>query len=103
MGTHDSEAPDKRDTGVYGAGIVKAHDGEQAIEAAERLRPDAILLDIGLPGMNGYEVCRRMRQRPWGKDVFLVALTGWGQDEDRQRSEMPASTSTWSSPPITMS
>ena len=65
----------------------KAHDGEQAIEAAERLRPDAILLDIGLPGMNGYEVCRRIRQRPWGKDVFLVALTGWGQDEDRQRSE----------------
>ena len=65
----------------------KAHDGEAAIEAAERLRPDAVLLDIGLPGLNGYEVCRRIRQRPWGKDVFLVALTGWGQDEDRQRSE----------------
>jgi CheY-like chemotaxis protein len=65
----------------------KAYDGEAAIEAAERLRPDAVLLDIGLPGLNGYEVCRRIRQRPWGKDVFLVALTGWGQDEDRQRSE----------------
>jgi CheY-like chemotaxis protein len=65
----------------------KAHDGEQAIEATERLRPDAVLLDIGLPGMNGYEVCRRIRERPWGKDVFLVALTGWGQEEDRQRSE----------------
>ena len=65
----------------------QAHDGEQAIEAAERLRPDAVLLDIGLPGMNGYEVCRLIRQRPWGKDIFLVAVTGWGQEEDRQRSE----------------
>jgi CheY-like chemotaxis protein len=65
----------------------KAHDGEQALEVAEQRRPDAILLDIGLPGMNGYEVCRRLRQQPWGKDAFLVALTGWGQEEDRQRSE----------------
>ena len=56
------------------------------MEAAERLRPDAVLLDIGLPGLNGYEVCRRIRQQPWGKRMTLVALTGWGQDEDRDRS-----------------
>jgi PAS domain S-box-containing protein len=64
----------------------KAHDGIAALEAAERLRPDAVLLDIGLPGLNGYEVCRRIRQTPWGEPITLVALTGWGQDEDRDRS-----------------
>ena len=64
----------------------QAHDGTRALEAAERLRPDVVLLDIGLPGLNGYEVCRRIRQEPWGKDMVLVALTGWGQEEDRHRS-----------------
>ena len=65
----------------------KAHDGAEAIDLAERLRPDAVLLDIGLPGMNGYEVCRRIRKEPWGKEMVLVALTGWGQEEDRLRSK----------------
>jgi PAS domain S-box-containing protein len=64
----------------------KAHDGISAIEAAERLRPDAVLLDIGLPRLNGYEVCRRIRQTTWGKELTIVALTGWGQEEDRDRS-----------------
>ena len=63
-----------------------AHDGVEAVDAAERLRPDVVLLDIGLPRLNGYEVCRRIREQPWGKDMVLVALTGWGQEEDRQRS-----------------
>jgi PAS domain S-box-containing protein len=63
-----------------------AHDGIAALEAAERLRPDAVLLDIGLPRLNGYEVCKRIRQQPWGRAMTLVALTGWGQDEDRHRS-----------------
>jgi CheY-like chemotaxis protein len=64
----------------------KAYDGLEAIEAARRLRPDAVLLDIGLPRLNGYEACRRMRQEPWGKELVLVALTGWGQEEDRRES-----------------
>ena len=64
----------------------KAYDGVEAIEAAERLRPDVVLLDIGLPRLNGYEACRRIRQQPWGKDVVMVALTGWGQEEDRRQS-----------------
>ncbi|MGB2712742.1 MAG: PAS domain S-box protein [Vicinamibacterales bacterium] len=64
----------------------KAHDGLQAIDAAERLRPDAVLLDLGLPRLNGYDACRRIRSQPWGKDLVIVALTGWGQDEDRHRS-----------------
>jgi len=63
-----------------------ALDGEQAVKAAERLLPDAILLDIGLPRVDGYEVCRRIRQQPWGRDLMIVALTGWGQEEDRQKS-----------------
>jgi PAS domain S-box-containing protein len=65
----------------------KAYDGIEAIDAAERFRPDAVLLDIGLPGLNGYEVCRRIREEPWGKGMVLVALTGWGQEEDRHRSK----------------
>ena len=63
------------------------HDGVAALEAAEQFRPDAILLDIGLPGMNGYEVARRIREQPWGDRVALVAITGWGQDEDRNQSQ----------------
>ena len=63
-----------------------AQDGLEAIDAAEQLRPDVVLLDIGLPRLNGYEVCRRIREQGWGKDVVLVAVTGWGQEEDRDRS-----------------
>jgi len=63
-----------------------ARDGPQALERAEALRPEAVLLDIGLPGLNGYEVCRRLRAEPWGEEMAIIALTGWGQDEDRRRS-----------------
>jgi PAS domain S-box-containing protein len=63
-----------------------AHDGLEAVETAAQVRPDLILLDIGLPKINGYEVARRIRDQPWGKTMVLVALTGWGQDQDRQRS-----------------
>jgi CheY-like chemotaxis protein len=64
-----------------------AHDGPAAIETAEQVRPDVILLDIGLPKVNGFEACRQIRERPWGKDVVIIALTGWGQDVDRRRSQ----------------
>jgi CheY-like chemotaxis protein len=64
-----------------------AHDGLQAIEAAARFRPDMIILDIGLPKMNGYEACRRIREQPWGKNIVLVALTGWSLDEDSPQSK----------------
>src|SRR5262249_52100452 len=64
----------------------KAHDGFEAIAAAERFRPDAVLMDIGLPRLNGYEACRRIRQEPWGRDMVVVALTGWGQEDDRHLS-----------------
>jgi CheY-like chemotaxis protein len=63
-----------------------AHDGLEAVDKAARIRPDLILLDIGLPRMNGYDAARRIREQPCGKSVVLVALTGWGQDEDRQKA-----------------
>ncbi|HKQ47070.1 MAG TPA: PAS domain S-box protein [Phycisphaerae bacterium] len=63
-----------------------AHDGEEALAESESFRPDVVLLDIGLPRLNGHEVCRRIRQQSWGKKITLVALTGWGQPEDRERS-----------------
>jgi PAS domain S-box-containing protein len=63
-----------------------AHDGQEGVAMAERLRPDVILFDIGLPKLNGYEACRKIREQSWGKDMFVIAVTGWGQDEDRRRS-----------------
>jgi Signal transduction histidine kinase len=63
-----------------------SHDGRDAVKKARSMRPDVILLDIGLPLADGYEVCRTVRQEPWGKDIIIIALTGWGQDEDRRRS-----------------
>ena len=64
-----------------------AHDGLEAVASAEAFRPNVVLLDIGLPKLNGYDVCRRIREQPWGKKMVLVALTGWGQEEDRRQSK----------------
>jgi len=72
---------------LKGNDIRTAHDGLEAVEAAESFRPELVLLDIGLPKLNGFEVARRIRQQPWSRDVILVALTGWGQDDDRRRSK----------------
>jgi CheY-like chemotaxis protein len=63
-----------------------AHDGLEGIELAEAFRPDLILLDVGLPKLNGLDACRRIREKAWAQDVVIVAMTGWGQDEDRRRS-----------------
>ena len=64
-----------------------AHDGPEAVEQARRFQPDVIFLDIGMPIVDGHETARRIRQQPWGKAMVLVALTGWGQVEDRRRSK----------------
>jgi PAS domain S-box-containing protein len=63
-----------------------AHDGLEGVEVAAAFRPDVILLDIGMPKLNGYDACRRIRGEPWGKNVVLVACTGWGQEGDKRKS-----------------
>jgi CheY-like chemotaxis protein/two-component sensor histidine kinase len=72
---------------ITGNKTYMAHDGVEAVEAVEKYRPEVVLLDIGLPGMDGHEVCRRVREQPWGKDIIVIALTGWGQEDDRRKSE----------------
>ncbi|MBL8799911.1 MAG: response regulator [Planctomycetia bacterium] len=66
--------------------VHTAHDGLAAVEAAAAFQPEVIFLDIGLPKLNGYDAARRIRELPGGRSIFLIALTGWGQDEDRRRS-----------------
>jgi CheY-like chemotaxis protein len=66
--------------------ISVAHDGSDAVETAESFRPDVALLDIGMPKLNGYQVAQRIRAAPWGRSMTLVAVTGWGQSEDKRRA-----------------
>jgi len=72
---------------LTGHDVHTAHDGLEGVEAAMRLQPDVILLDIGMPRLNGYEAARRIREQRRHQVVTLVALTGWGQQADRRRSE----------------
>ena len=72
---------------LVGHDVRTAHDGLEAIAAADEFRPDAILLDIGLPKLDGYEVARQIRRLDWGRKTTLIAVTGWGQAEDRERSQ----------------
>jgi CheY-like chemotaxis protein len=69
-----------------GHDVHTARDGVEAVAAAERLRPSIVLLDVGMPRMNGYDAARKIRAQPWGRNVLLIAQTGWSQDEDRRRS-----------------
>ena len=72
---------------LWGHEAVVANDGPGALQLVEKQRPDVALLDIGLPGMDGYELARQLRRRPGFERTVLVALTGWGQEEDRRRSQ----------------
>jgi two-component system CheB/CheR fusion protein len=69
---------------LAGHEVRVARDGPGALEVAAEFRPDTLLLDIGMPGLNGYEVARRLRAEPWGRDMVLVAITGWGQEQDKE-------------------
>ncbi|HYH66202.1 MAG TPA: response regulator [Urbifossiella sp.] len=71
---------------LAGHEVRTAHDGLAAVAVAAETRPDVAVLDIGMPGLTGYDAARRIRAEPWGRGVLLVALTGWGQDGDRQRA-----------------
>jgi PAS domain S-box-containing protein len=86
---------DNRDTAISLATVLNilghrtqvAFDGVEALETARDFQPDVVLLDIGMPKLNGHDTARRLRQEPRGRDIVLVAVTGWGQDDDRQRSQ----------------
>jgi CheY-like chemotaxis protein/two-component sensor histidine kinase len=82
---------------IMGNDARTAHDGLEGVELAEAFRPDLIVLDIGLPKLNGYDACRRIREKPWAKDTLIVAATGWGQEEYRRRSKEAGFDITWSS------
>ena len=83
---HDSALSQAMMLSIMGHQTRTAHDGESAVACAESFLPEVVLLDIGLPKLNGYEVAQRIREQPWGASMFLIAVTGWGQEEDRQRS-----------------
>jgi CheY-like chemotaxis protein len=72
---------------LWGCEVRIAHDGPAALEAAVPYRPDIVLLDIGLPGMDGYEVARRLREQHGLEDALLIAVTGYGQQEDRRLAQ----------------
>jgi CheY-like chemotaxis protein len=70
----------------YGYDVSVAHSGPEALTAAAQKKPEVAILDIGMPGMSGYEVAQRIRAEAWGKHMLLIALTGWGQEEDKRKA-----------------
>ena len=68
--------------------VIVAHSGNQALELGRQRRPDVVILDIGMPDLNGYDVARTARNEEWGKSAYLIALTGWGQAEDKERARL---------------
>lgn len=71
---------------LSGNEVKTAYDGIEAVDAANEFHPDVVLMDIGLPRLNGYDACSRIRQQPWSKGTLMIACTGWGQEEDVERS-----------------
>jgi PAS domain S-box-containing protein len=72
---------------LMGNEVRTAHDGIEAVEAAQEFRPKAILMDLGMPRLNGYEATRQIREQTWGRQMLIIALTGWGQEADRSQSQ----------------
>ena len=72
---------------MTGHKVTLAHDGPAALESARAIRPDVIMLDLGMPGMSGYEVCRELRKDQAFRETMLIAQTGWGQERDRERTQ----------------
>jgi CheY-like chemotaxis protein len=71
---------------LLGNEVRIANDGMEAVAAAEQFRPEVILMDVGMPRLNGLDATRNIREQPWGREITIVALTGWGQEGDRERS-----------------
>jgi DNA-binding response OmpR family regulator len=75
---------------LSGFEILLAFDGREALDTAERERPDAVVLDIGMPHLNGYQVAQAIRAQPWGEGLLLIALTGWGLEGEQQKTSSDA-------------
>jgi PAS domain S-box-containing protein len=71
---------------ALGNEVLQARDGLEAMEIGQSFQPDIVLMDLGMPKLNGYDAARRLRQEPWGRELTLVATTGWGHDDDRRRT-----------------
>jgi len=71
---------------ILGHVVFTAVDGVEALEKADQCRPDVIVLDVGMPKLDGYETAKRIRQQPWGGGVLLIAVTGWGNEKDKRKS-----------------
>ncbi|MGV3485705.1 MAG: response regulator [Planctomycetaceae bacterium] len=71
---------------LHGCEVLTAGDGRQAIQIAEAFRPDAILMDLGMPRMNGFQAARYLRDQAWGRSTLLVAISGSGDDDDKQQT-----------------
>jgi CheY-like chemotaxis protein len=71
---------------LQGHNVELAHDGAEAVTVAGKFRPEVILMDVGMPKLNGYRATQQIRKKPWGQDIVIIALTGWGQEADRERS-----------------
>lgn len=72
---------------LMGNEVRMATDGLEAIQIAEAFRPELILMDIGMPEMNGYDACRQIRKQPWGDSIVIAALTGWSREEDQRHAQ----------------
>jgi len=83
---------------MLGSEVSVAHDGASALAQTDQFRPDVVLLDIGLPDMNGYEVARRIRSAHGPRQPKLIALTGWGQDEDKRLAQQAGFDEHWTKP-----
>jgi len=72
---------------LLGNEVHTAHDGVEAVEAAERFRPEVVLMDVGMPKLNGHAAARHIREQPSGKTMTIIALTGWGRESDTLQSQ----------------
>ena len=85
---HDAATSLSMLVSLLGHDVRTAFDGVEALDVANEFHPDLVLLDLGMPRMDGYEACRRLRAQPWCARTRVVAVTGWGRDDDRQKTRM---------------